>query len=223
MTRSYHGKKARAFGKDQALSRPLKRPVQARSRFTVQAIYDGLVRITVRHGWEDVTMRSLALETGYAVGTLYEYFPDREAVLSGYVRYAMEARYDAIAKAAVHDVPPRSRIEKMVMATLGLNASDLPVLLPDFIAHEPLIAGAADHARVFTELVSCWGKAFSTIPAFRNVPGETIQSVVLVLWGMFRYALLVDPKTLSDTVRMADMTEVIFGLIAPHLSNSADA
>ena len=82
-----------AFGKAARPSTPNKRPVQARSRFTVDAIYDGLVRISRRDGWQAVSIRSLSAETGYAVGTIYEYFPDREAVLSGYVRHAMEARY----------------------------------------------------------------------------------------------------------------------------------
>jgi AcrR family transcriptional regulator len=70
--------------------KPLKRPSQDRAKFTVQTIFDGFVRIWRRQGWAAVTTRNISLETGYAVGTLYEYFPNREALLSGYVRYAIE-------------------------------------------------------------------------------------------------------------------------------------
>ena len=71
----------------QARPKPLKRPAQARPRFTVQAIYDAFVRIWQRDGSAGVATRAVALETGVAVGTLYEYFPNKQALLSGYVRY----------------------------------------------------------------------------------------------------------------------------------------
>ena len=69
----------------QAAPRPLKRPRQARARFTVQAIYDAFVRIWQRDGWQRLTTRNVALETGISVGTLYDYFPSKTALLSGYV------------------------------------------------------------------------------------------------------------------------------------------
>ena len=73
-----------------ARTKPLKRPMQARARFTVQAIYDAYVRIWQREGWDQLTTRKVALETGIAVGTLYEYFPSKEALHSGYVRHCIE-------------------------------------------------------------------------------------------------------------------------------------
>lgn len=63
---------------------PHKRPRQRRSRFTVDAIYDAFVRIWSRDGPASVTMRNIALESGFAIGTLYEYFPnveDRKSVV----------------------------------------------------------------------------------------------------------------------------------------------
>ena len=97
VSRPYHGASRPAFGTlggRVSLPKPLKRPTQDRAKFTVQALYDGFVRICVRDGWDSVSMRALAEETGYAVGTLYEYFPNRDALLSGYVRHAIEARLE---------------------------------------------------------------------------------------------------------------------------------
>ena len=84
-----------------AAARPLKRPRQARARFTVQAIYDAFVRIWQRDGWDRLTTRNVALETGIAVGTLYDYFPNKTALLSGYVRHCIEALLAAIDREAV--------------------------------------------------------------------------------------------------------------------------
>jgi AcrR family transcriptional regulator len=97
---------------DAPRSKPLKRPTQARSKFTVQAIYDAFVRIWNAHGWEGVTTRAVALETGIAVGTLYDYFPDKEAMLSGYVRHCVEAllaRLDAECNRAARHRLARAR------------------------------------------------------------------------------------------------------------------
>ena len=74
-----------------APAKPLKRPSQARAQFTVQAIYDAFVRIWQRDGWARLTTRAVALETGISVGTLYDYFPNKQALLSGYVRHCIDA------------------------------------------------------------------------------------------------------------------------------------
>src|SRR5471030_1801070 len=71
-------------------AKPLKRPSQARALFTVEAIYQAFVRIWQRDGWAKLTTRAVALESGFAVGTLYDYFPSKEALLSGYVRMCVE-------------------------------------------------------------------------------------------------------------------------------------
>jgi len=86
------------FGNGQAESaraKPLKRPSQRRAKFTVQAIYEAFVRIWQRGGAQAATTRAVALEAGCSVGTLYEYFPNKEALLSGYVRHTIEVLLDA--------------------------------------------------------------------------------------------------------------------------------
>ena len=83
---------------DAALAQPHKRPRQRRSRFTVLAIYDAFVRIWSRDGPAAATMRNVALESGFAIGTLYEYFPNIDALLLGYGRHLADtalARLDA--------------------------------------------------------------------------------------------------------------------------------
>lgn len=61
-------------------AKPLKRPSQARAIFTVEAIYEAFVRIWQRDGWSGLTTRAVALEAGVAIGTLYDYFPSKEAI-----------------------------------------------------------------------------------------------------------------------------------------------
>lgn len=56
-------------------------PVQARSRARVAGIVAAAERLVVRDGPGALTMRRLATEAGVPVGSVYQFFADRDAVL----------------------------------------------------------------------------------------------------------------------------------------------
>ena len=60
--------------------RPRRRPVQARARATVEAILEAAARVFSREGWNATTNR-IAQEAGVGIGSLYEYFPNKQALL----------------------------------------------------------------------------------------------------------------------------------------------
>src|SRR5690554_8018862 len=103
-------------------TRPLKRPQQARARFTVQAIYDAYVPIWQQEGWEQLTTRKVALETGIAIGTLYDYFPSKEALHSGYVRHCIEQMIRRIDEQAIQpeNLPWPERTRRLIQQLAGL-------------------------------------------------------------------------------------------------------
>lgn len=55
-------------------------PKQARSRATVEAILDGAVRVLEREGADAATTTRIAEVAGVSVGTLYQYFSERDAI-----------------------------------------------------------------------------------------------------------------------------------------------
>ncbi|HVR21414.1 MAG TPA: TetR/AcrR family transcriptional regulator, partial [Polyangiaceae bacterium] len=57
------------------------RPHQARSRATVEVILDATVRIFESEGGESATTSRIAEVAGVSVGTLYQYFGNRDAIL----------------------------------------------------------------------------------------------------------------------------------------------
>jgi len=60
---------------------PRKMPVQARSRATVDAILTAAAHILVKHGYEGSTTARVAERAGVSIGSLYQYFPNKEALI----------------------------------------------------------------------------------------------------------------------------------------------
>ena len=175
-------------------AKPLKRPSQARARFTVQAIYDAFVRIWQAQGWERLTTRAVALETGISVGTLYDYFPNKQALLSGYVRHSMDELLAAIDKQVVQadDAPWQERLHRLLRLTHGIGAPELQYYDSQMLALEHQIAEPKHHRRVHDEIVAAWSKALNACADLPHAPSaSTVQTLCLSAFGGRRYLLLV--------------------------------
>jgi AcrR family transcriptional regulator len=61
---------------------PRRRPVQRRSRRTVDAIVEAAARVLESHGYAAATTNRIAERAGVSIGSLYEYFPNKDAVLA---------------------------------------------------------------------------------------------------------------------------------------------
>ena len=61
--------------------RPRKRPVQARSQRTVDAVLKAAAQVFTRRGYAGATTNHIAERAGVSVGSLYEYFPSKDALL----------------------------------------------------------------------------------------------------------------------------------------------
>ncbi|WP_394845763.1 TetR/AcrR family transcriptional regulator [Pendulispora brunnea] len=59
---------------------PRKQPVQARSHATVEAILQATVRVLTKVGYDRTSTNKVAEAAGVSVGSLYQYFPSKEAL-----------------------------------------------------------------------------------------------------------------------------------------------
>ena len=77
---------------------PRKQPRQDRSRATVDAILEAAARVLVKEGFERTTTNRVALAAGVSVGSLYQYFPSKEALVAALVdRHNEEMRAEVLA------------------------------------------------------------------------------------------------------------------------------
>jgi len=68
-----------------ALINPRKEASQERSRATVEALVDATARILVREGFDKASTNRIAEVAGVSVGSLYQYFPSKEALVAAVI------------------------------------------------------------------------------------------------------------------------------------------
>jgi AcrR family transcriptional regulator len=82
--------------RSQTTLEPRKSPVQARSTASVDAILEATIQVLLSVGKERLTTTRVALRAGVSVGTLYQYFPNKSALLQAALRRHMQEVTDAI-------------------------------------------------------------------------------------------------------------------------------
>jgi AcrR family transcriptional regulator len=81
--------------RSQVILEPRKSPVQARSAASVDAILEATIQVLLTLGKERLTTTRVALRAGVSVGTLYQYFPNKSALLQA----ALKRHLDEVAGA----------------------------------------------------------------------------------------------------------------------------
>lgn len=76
--------------RSQVLLQPRKLPVQARSAASVDAILDATLQVLLGVGKERLTTTRVAMRAGVSVGTLYQYFPNKSALLQAALQRHMD-------------------------------------------------------------------------------------------------------------------------------------
>jgi AcrR family transcriptional regulator len=95
-----------------------RQPRQQRSRYKVELILEATMRLLETGGVEHLTTNAVAATAGVSIGTLYQYFPDKRAILDALADRevaAMSARVMA-AMADASIATPRQRIAAVVGA-----------------------------------------------------------------------------------------------------------
>jgi AcrR family transcriptional regulator len=198
-------------------AKPLKRPSQARAIFTVEAIYQAFVRIWQRNGWSGLTTREVALEAGVAIGTLYDYFPSKEALLSGYIRHRLDALLQHMDEWVIqaNDLDWSTRIKRLVRLTCNPDDPGQPLFNHAVLVIEHQIAEPKHHRRLFDELSQKWREAFAACGDLPVQPSQsTIDAWVIMAWGGRRYCVTAQPAAAQTAAWLSEMEAMICSRLA---------
>ncbi|AXV75680.1 TetR family transcriptional regulator [Ralstonia solanacearum] len=126
------------MSRGRSLANPRKIPVQERSRATVDAIIQASTYILTKVGWEGLTTNAIAQRAGVNIGSLYQYFPNKEAVVA-----ELQRRHIAATRADLHEALLHLREQRTLRKAI--------TLIVEVIVKEHRIAPAV-HKAVTEEL-----------------------------------------------------------------------
>lgn len=106
------------------LPRQKKQPRQSRAIFTVNVILEAASQLFQEGGIEAVTTRQVAQRAGVGIGTLYEYFPNRDAILIQLITRSMRKHCEQLTP-LYHDVVRQDRSLAELFSLSAAHAIDM--------------------------------------------------------------------------------------------------
>jgi AcrR family transcriptional regulator len=78
---------------------PRKKPQQRRSRITIDAVFEATIQVLLERGLDGITTSQIAERAGVSVGSLYQYYPNKRALLAAVVSRHVGEVVDATIRA----------------------------------------------------------------------------------------------------------------------------
>ncbi|MFO0600910.1 MAG: TetR/AcrR family transcriptional regulator [Myxococcaceae bacterium] len=111
--------------------RPRKSPTQARARALVDAVLEAGSRILIERGYQGLSMQQVARRAGVSPGSLYQYFPDKPALVAALIdRISQEevAFHAQTFSALPPDAPLELVFETTIRSVLGFQRRQGPLM-----------------------------------------------------------------------------------------------
>ena len=124
-------------------TQPRRIPRQSRSRATVDAILEAAARVLETDGYQQANVNRVAALAGVSIGSLYQYFPTKEALAAGVAKQLSIRMLDTFGRDLLDlaSLPPREAIVEVVGR--AIQAFRVAPRLRRVLHDEVLAAGAA--------------------------------------------------------------------------------
>ncbi len=106
-----------------------KEPTQSRSTATVDALLEAAAQLLVAQGYEALNTNEIAERAGVAVGSLYQYFPNKDAILAALCRRQAEREAAWVLRemAEYRGQSAADAIEHVVRAVFAFRRAESPL------------------------------------------------------------------------------------------------
>jgi AcrR family transcriptional regulator len=194
----------------QSALEPRKTPVQARSIASVEAILKATIQVLLKGGKESLTTTRVAARAGVSVGTLYQYFPNKSALL----RAALQRHMDEIGAAVQAACREQAGASLQAMAT-ALVTAFLNAKMKDPKASVALYAVSSDvdGARISREMSVKANRAIVAMLATANeelaTDPELVSSMLQAAMAGVSRRLVESPSPELDFEKLRDELVVV--------------
>jgi AcrR family transcriptional regulator len=151
------------------LTNPRKSASQDRSRLTVDALLEATARVLVKDGYDRASTNRIAHVAGVSIGSLYQYFPSKEAlvaaVIDRHTQEMMQLIREALMKVAMR--PVEEAIRELVK--LGIEAHRVNPKLHRVLAEQVPRVGRLDNIQAVDR------QAYALVRAYLDAHRHEIQ------------------------------------------------
>ena len=208
-------------GADNEMTNPRRRtPVQRRSRSRVQDILTATGQLLGEGGVDAVTTRALAERASISVAAVYQYFPNRDAIIDAYLEQAT-SRLDASVVEAVRAlavVSPRTVVEAAVFAHLRFYQDNNDLVQVWLSSRTDSIV--LSRARERNVALGMWLQGAFLAAGFlrADFPTYGTQLVVEVCTSVIEFALT-EPRSVSEQQEIVRFgVEMVIGQIESYMT-----
>ncbi len=128
-----------------------RKPAQRRSRESVAVIVEAAAQVLLRHGYRGATTNRIAERAGVSIGTLYQYFRNKDDIFNALIEKEAASYLDALAGATPGpEVPHREAIRSLLEA--GYAHHRLVLSLTEVMTHVPSTVYAKQSREIRSEL-----------------------------------------------------------------------
>lgn len=195
-----------------------KAPVQARSKAMVDALLDATTRILVKDGWDALSTNRVAKLAGVSVGSLYQYFPSKEALLHAVMeRWGTRLMEDMtelagkLGHATLEEGVP-------IIVKVALDIPRVETKLHKALLEQVPRLGAFDALeqlnRRLADLLAVWLARHEDELGVDD-PALAAHVVVQVLSGLTDNALMYRPELISSARFQRHLERLVFNYLAP--------
>jgi AcrR family transcriptional regulator len=193
---------------------PRKKPRQERAQFTVEAVLDAASQVLVKAGYDKATTTRVAELAGVSVGTLYQYFPNKEALFGELLLRELGRGFAKMAAAAASVPAPdlEAGVSAMVRALLAHKAEN-PAL------HRVLKTelGRVDGSRILREsnarALAVTEQYLASHAPWLTSPAQAAFLAVNAVEGIVGAVLQDAPRTLGDPAFGASLIGVVLAIL----------
>lgn len=196
----------------QVKTTPRKRPRQARSKATVETILGATARILVRHGYDGLTTNAVAHAAGVSIGSLYQYFPNKEALVAALIEDRLEGKNAATHAelARVATLPMPQAVRAMIVMTIDNHRVE-PALRRVLIEQVPRVGRMKRIAELHEgthRMVTALLAARRAELAIRD-PDTAAFMLVAAIEAIAQRAVIFDPARLEDPALVDEATAMV--------------
>ncbi len=192
--------------------RPLKAPRQARSRATYDAILEAAAQLLPRHGYAGTTTNRIAERAGVSIGSVYEYFPGKDAIFATLKQRLDRQTFDLVLR-QLQDLPshaPRDLLAAVLEARIeaALRQPKVEALLRSEIPASVVAAQSEDSFNRFAEVMRAFAAAHSDAIRIEDSDAVMNLGVHLVELTVTQFSAT-QPEQLRDPVVVAALIDLM--------------